>query len=74
MASRTKQKEEARARRLAEEAARRERARRDRRLRTVGGLVIAAVAVVAYGLSPTSGYNFLDDCITAVVSKVTSAL
>jgi Flp pilus assembly pilin Flp len=37
-------------------------------------LILAAVAVVAYGLSPTSGYNFLDDCITAVVSKVTSAL
>ena len=47
MASRTKQKEEARARRLAEERARTERARRDRRLRMVGGVVSAAVAIVA---------------------------
>ena len=46
MASRTKQKEEARARRLAEERARAERARRDRRLRTIGGIVLAAVIVV----------------------------
>jgi hypothetical protein len=37
-------------------------------------LILAGLALVAYGLSPTSGYNFLDDCITAVVSKVTSAL
>lgn len=46
MASRTKQKEEARARRLAEEQARAERDRRSRRLRMVSGVVIAAVAVV----------------------------
>jgi protein-disulfide isomerase len=46
MASRTKQKEEARARRLAEERARAERARRDRRLRMIGGIVVAAVIVV----------------------------
>jgi protein-disulfide isomerase len=47
MASRTKQKEEARARRLAEEQARAEKARRDRRLRTVGGIVVGAIIVVA---------------------------
>ena len=46
MASRTKQKEEARARRLAEERERAERARRDRRIRTIGGIVLAAVIVV----------------------------
>ena len=46
MASRTKQKEEARARRLAEEQARAERSRRDRRLRTVGGIVLGAIIVV----------------------------
>lgn len=46
MASRTKQKEEARARRLAEEQARSERVRRQRRLRMVGGTVLAAIAVV----------------------------
>ena len=47
MASRTKQKEEARARRLEEERARAEKARRDRRLRTVGGIVVGAIIVVA---------------------------
>ena len=47
MASRTKQKEEARARRLAEERARAERTRRQRRLQMVGGTVLAAVVVVA---------------------------
>jgi protein-disulfide isomerase len=47
MASRTKQKEEARARRLAEEQARAERVRRQRRLQMVGGIVVGAVIVVA---------------------------
>ena len=37
-------------------------------------LILAAVAVVAYGLSPTSGYNFLDDAITGLIGKVTSLL
>ena len=37
-------------------------------------LILAAVAVVAYGLTPTSGYNFLDDCITAVIGRVQSLL
>ena len=46
MASRTKQKEEARARRLAEEQARAERARRQRRIRMVAGTVVAALVVV----------------------------
>jgi Flp pilus assembly pilin Flp len=35
-------------------------------------LILAGLALVAYGLSPTSGYNFLDDAITALVSKVAS--
>src|SRR5579863_8430673 len=47
MASRTKQKEEARTRRLAEERARAERAQRTRRVRMLGGVVILAVAIVA---------------------------
>jgi protein-disulfide isomerase len=47
MASRTKQKEEARARRVAEEQARVERARRQQRLRIVLGTVLAAVVIVA---------------------------
>jgi protein-disulfide isomerase len=55
MASRTKQKEEARARRVAEERARRERERRQRRLRLVSGVVIAAVAVVAVAIAISSG-------------------
>jgi Flp pilus assembly pilin Flp len=37
-------------------------------------LILAAVAVVAYGLTPTSGYNFLDDAITGLITKVTSLL
>jgi protein-disulfide isomerase len=55
MASRTKQKEEARARRLAEEQARVERARRDRRLRMLGGVLVGAVAVVAVLIAISSG-------------------
>jgi protein-disulfide isomerase len=46
MASRTKQKEEARARRLAEEQARVERARRQQRIRIVGGTVLGAIIIV----------------------------
>jgi protein-disulfide isomerase len=57
MASRTKQKEEARARRLAEERARTERARRDRRLRTVGGIVLGAIVVVVALIIISSGGN-----------------
>ena len=37
-------------------------------------LILAAVAVVAYGLTPTSGYNFLDDAINGLIAKVTSFL
>jgi protein-disulfide isomerase len=55
MASRTKQKEEARARRLEEERARAERSRRDRRLRMVGGVVFVAVAIVAVLIAVSSG-------------------
>ncbi len=57
MASRTKQKEEARARRLAEERARAERTRRQRRLRMVGGTVLAAVVVVVALVLINSGSN-----------------
>jgi protein-disulfide isomerase len=55
MASRTKQKEEARARRLAEEQARAERARRDRRLRMIGGVIVLAVAILAVAIAVSSG-------------------
>ena len=37
-------------------------------------LILASVAVVAYGLTPTSGYNFLDDAINGLLTKVTSLL
>jgi protein-disulfide isomerase len=55
MASRKAQREEARARRLAEEQARQERARRTRRIRMIGGVVIAAVAVVVIAIAISSG-------------------
>jgi protein-disulfide isomerase len=55
MASRTKQKEEARARRLAEERARAERARRDRRIRMIGGIVVGAIIIVGALIAINSG-------------------
>jgi protein-disulfide isomerase len=58
MASRTKQKEEARARRLAEEQARAERARRQQRVWMLGGVVLIAIIVVVAGIIiSTSGGN-----------------
>jgi protein-disulfide isomerase len=57
MASRTKQKEEARARRLAEEQARVERTRRQRRLRMVGGTVLGAIVIVVALILINSGSN-----------------
>jgi len=35
-------------------------------------LILAGPALIAYGLSPTSGYNFLDDAINALIGKVVS--
>ena len=55
MASRTKQKEEARARRLAAAQARANKERRDRRLRMVGGIVVAAIAIVVVLVVVSSG-------------------
>ena len=55
MASRTKQKEEARARRLAEERAMAERARQRRRMQMLGGVVLAAVAIVAVAIALSVG-------------------
>jgi protein-disulfide isomerase len=54
MASRTKQKEEARARRLAEEQARAERERRQRRMQMLGGVVLAALAVIGVAIAISS--------------------
>jgi protein-disulfide isomerase len=55
MASRSKQKEEARTRRLAEEQARVERSRRERRLRMLGGSLLVAIAVVVVAVIVSSG-------------------
>lgn len=55
MASRTKQKEEARARRLAEEREHAERTRRQRRVQMLGGVALAAIAVVAVAIAISSG-------------------
>jgi protein-disulfide isomerase len=55
MASRTKQKEEARARRLAEEQARTERARRQRRIQLIGGTVLGAIILVGVLVAISSG-------------------
>jgi len=55
MSSRKAQREEARARRLAEEQARAEKARRDRRVRTLVGVFLGAAAVVAVAIAISSG-------------------
>jgi protein-disulfide isomerase len=55
MASRTKQKEEARARRLAEERALAERSRQRRRMQMLAGVVLAAVAIVAVAIALSVG-------------------
>jgi protein-disulfide isomerase len=59
MASRTRQKEEARARRLAEERARAEHAQRTRRMQMLGGVVALAAVVVAVviAISVSGGSN-----------------
>jgi len=54
MASRTKQKEEARARRLAEEQARAEREQRTRRLQMLAGVVVVAVVIVVVAIAISS--------------------
>jgi protein-disulfide isomerase len=55
MSSRTAQKEQARARRVAQEQARAEREQRERRLRKVGGVVIGVVAVLVVAIAISSG-------------------
>jgi protein-disulfide isomerase len=55
MASRKEQKEAARQRRIAEEQARAERARRDRRLRMLAGTLVGAIAVVVVAIAVSSG-------------------
>jgi protein-disulfide isomerase len=55
MTSRTRQKEELRARRVAEERAREEQARRRRRLQMLGGVVVVAAVVVAVAIAISVG-------------------
>src|SRR5436853_641095 len=55
MASRKEQKEQARARRLAEEQARAQKAQRDRRLRMIGGVVVGAIVVIVAAIAISSG-------------------
>ncbi len=73
MASRTKQKEAARARRLAEEQARAERNRRTRRLRIVLGIVVGAVAVVAIVVAISLGGNKSSELQSGSKSSATVA-
>ena len=54
MASRAEHKEQARTRRLADEQARLERKRRQRRLYTLGGVALGALAVVAVAIALSS--------------------
>ena len=54
MASRAEQKEQARARRLADEQARLEHKRRQRRIYVLGGIALGAVAVVAVAIAVSS--------------------
>jgi protein-disulfide isomerase len=76
MASRTKQKEEARARRLAEEQARAARADRARRMRMLGGVLLAAVAiivvVIVISVSGSSGGKPVNPASNAAKSDVSA--
>ena len=73
MASRTKQKEEARARRLAEEQERAARLRRQQRMRTIGGAVLVAIiVVVALVLINSSGGGKKGGLQTGTAANATS--
>jgi protein-disulfide isomerase len=75
MASRTKQKEEARARRLAEERAATERAQRARRTRMLAGVLVAAVAAVAVviAISVSGGSSGAAPPATSAAAKKAAA-
>jgi protein-disulfide isomerase len=55
MASRKEQKEQARARRLAEEQAAAERSRRNRRMQMLGGVLVGAAIVIGVAIAISSG-------------------
>jgi protein-disulfide isomerase len=73
MASRTKQKEEARARRVAEEQAHTERAQRNRRLQMLGGVVLVVIAIVAVAIAVSSGGGSPTTHVTADTGAATKA-
>jgi len=75
MASRKEQKEAARQRRLAEEQARAERSRRDRRLRMTGGVLLGAVIIVvaAIAISSRNGGNATAPKPTSAAAKSAAA-
>jgi protein-disulfide isomerase len=73
MASRTKQKEEARARRLAEEQARAEKERRTRRLQMLGGVILIAVAIIAVAIALSSGSGGTNNAAKLTSSSKKSA-
>jgi protein-disulfide isomerase len=73
MASRTRQKEEARARRIAEEQARAERHRSQRRLRMLAGLVIGVAAVLAIAIAIGTSGGSSGPPPTSAAAKQTAA-
>jgi protein-disulfide isomerase len=74
MASRTKQKEAARARRLAEERAAAERAQRARRTRMLGGVLALAVVIVGVAIAVSiSGGNSSSSSKVSAAAKATSS-
>jgi protein-disulfide isomerase len=75
MASRKEQKEAARHKRLAEEQARAERARRDRRLRTTGGVLVGAIVVIvaAIVISSSNSSNATAPKPTSPAAKTAAA-
>ena len=72
MSSRKQQREEARAKRLAEEQARAEHERRRRRLRMLGGIAVGAVAVVAVLIAISSNKS-TPSVPTGAAAKQTAA-
>lgn len=73
MSSRKAQREEARAKRLADEQARAEQERRTRRLRMLGGIAIAAIAVVAVVIVISSSNSSSSGLATGAQAKKTAA-
>ena len=71
MASRTKQKEEARARRLAEEQAAAERSQRQRRMLMLGGVLLIAVAIVAVAIAISSSGGSKSNASSAAANPKT---